>query len=172
MLRLSRIIPITAAALVLGAVACDRSLPTGTDKIGRPSLAVQVGTIVCNVDNTVSGVTNVSLAQVAGFACGQFNAGNITQPVLESILGVIQALDQGGLTQGQINSYSVKLQHVIENLAEGDFNTAVNQLNAFINEAQTMFNDLGCGPGDIRPVCKTLKSTIDAAQHLLAQLVT
>jgi len=69
-----------------------------------------------------------------------------------------------GLTSGQINSLSTKLQNVLTSIAAGETAQAVNQLNAFINQVQA-----AAANGKIS--AQVAATLIAAAQAIIAVLL-
>jgi hypothetical protein len=63
------------------------------------------------------------------------------------ITEVGQLVAAGFLNQGQGNSLVVKLQNAIKKMNQGNYNAAINLLNAFINEVTALYN-AGILPGD------------------------
>ena len=60
---------------------------------------------------------------------------------INPIIANVQALVSGGvLNNGQGNALLVKLQHAIQHLDSGQTTTAVNDLQAFINEVNDFVN--------------------------------
>jgi len=138
-----------ATALCIGAFACTVDTPTAVSH--RPHLQTTfLGGLICQLDNTVSGITDIRLQDIANEVCRAFNAGEITPE--------------------EANSYFAKIAAAQAALERGQVGVAVNVLNALVNELQGQYVNKLCSPGDVRPVCITLKKLIDDVQHLLGQL--
>ncbi len=81
-----------------------------------------------------------------------------------SLIDQVQALiDAGILNQGQGNGLIAKLQMAIQQLDKGNTNTAINQLQAFINEVNADISSGKLTPAQGQPL-------IDAANAIIAAL--
>ena len=64
------------------------------------------------------------------------------QEMIRSLIDEVAALrDAGILNNGQANSLIVKLENAIKNLDKGKAKTTLNNLNAFMNEVQSLIDE-------------------------------
>ena len=162
MLRLSRIIPIAAAALVLGALACDRSGPTGPNTVNPPALDIVKSTdqFACNqVINPVTGEVSYQLQTLAG---------ENLRPELNQLGNLVCAsFVAGNITPNEFNGLSAKLFAASAALERGQIGTFVNIMNAFINQSQAIFVNRNCNGTEVSGVCHDLNQIINEAQRVL-----
>lgn len=117
------------------------------------------GTLAC-CDPTVPG----DLASVFG-SPGTWTSGNSTPTPSQAVTSLIGVVGDPltGLTQGQINSLTDKLNNALASIQAGLNNQAINQLTAFINSVEA-----SAKTGKINPVTADL--LIDAALAIIASL--
>jgi hypothetical protein len=82
---------------------------------------------------------------------------------IEDLRDQVQALIPGTLNEGQGNALTVKLDGVIKQLEKGKTNTAINELQAFINQVNELINT-GVLSADEGP------PLIDAAEAIIASI--
>lgn len=80
-----------------------------------------------------------------------------------AVTDLIGSLSHLGLTNGQINSFTTKLNNILTSIDAGLNNQAINQLNAFINQVQAALNT-----GNISAA--TAATLIDAANAIIDML--
>jgi pullulanase-type alpha-1,6-glucosidase len=86
------------------------------------------------------------------------------QEMLRSLIDEIAALREAGiLNAGQANSLIAKLENAIKNLDKGKAKVALNNLNAFVNEVQSLIDE-----GVLTP--EEGQSLIDAAEAIRYQI--
>jgi pullulanase-type alpha-1,6-glucosidase len=86
------------------------------------------------------------------------------QEMVRSLIAEVEALvDAGILNQGQGNALIVKLENVVKNLDKGKPNTALNNLNAFMNQVYDFVGD-----GVLTP--EEGQSLIDTAEAISHQI--
>jgi ABC-type transporter Mla subunit MlaD len=84
--------------------------------------------------------------------------------MIRSLIEDIEALrDAGILNKGQANALIVKLETAIKNLDKGKANTALNELNAFINQVYAFVS-----AGTLTP--EEAQHLIDAANAISDQI--
>jgi hypothetical protein len=86
------------------------------------------------------------------------------QELIRSLIDEVEALvDGGSLNGGQANALIVKMENAIKNLDKDKANTALNNLNAFMNQVQAYING-----GVLTP--EEGQSLIDAAEAIIHQI--
>jgi hypothetical protein len=86
------------------------------------------------------------------------------QEMIRSLIEEVEALRHAGiLNGGQANALTVKLENAIKNLDKDKANTALNNLNAFINQVQSFIDE-----GVLTP--EEGQSLIEAADAIIYQI--
>ncbi len=144
----------------------DKGFGTGGEVITVFAGESQIIGVAIQADgNIVAGGTAVQPGTGFDFAGARYIGASASQPI-NTIIASVQSLVRGGvLNNGQGNALLVKLQHAVEHADDGQITTAVNDLQAFVNEVNDFVTEsiLTSAQGQL------LISEAEAAMALLQQ---
>jgi len=99
------------------------------------------------------------------FALARYNGVSPVQ-LIDTLVSNVQALvDNGVLNNGQVNALLIKLQDAIEHISDGQPNTAMNDLQAFINEVNDYIGENILTSAEGQQLISEANTEISQLQH-------